>query len=331
MTEPTTHATTDSITVPGPVTTDSTTSGPTGHTRGELAVNREAQDPARGHLPLTVWLTAADTETIATCKAGCCHPVSGPLARHLIAACTRMGETVIHLGASDHQVVSAALTAGCLPVAVFTDPGRAGVSWTRLARTHPDYDLQVTDLRVTDLHVRDPHDDDDEEAPPLLADLAHGAALVVSEQSCDQPSPRHGCSDDDAQVYDIVSAAGLVKPGGHLAVVTGLLHHGAVVDPLPEIIALARQAGLVYLQHIIALRQPARADHVESGHSHRDLARRQQLPGCAGLPASARAHSDVLLFSRARTSLPSAPPRTPTADALDEPTDTTRTQIGGER
>ncbi|WP_431921669.1 hypothetical protein [Nonomuraea jabiensis] len=64
---------------------------------------REVRDAGRGHLPLSVWLAVADTESIATCPASCCHPVSGRLARHLVAACTRPGETVVHLGASDHQ------------------------------------------------------------------------------------------------------------------------------------------------------------------------------------------------------------------------------------
>ncbi|MFI6396170.1 hypothetical protein [Nonomuraea sp. NPDC050540] len=303
--------------------------------RGELTVNREVSDPARGHLPLTVWLAAADTETIATCRAGCCHPVSGPLARHLIAACTRMGETVIHLGAADHQVVSAALTAGCLPVAVFTDPGRAGVTWTRLARTHPAYDLEVTDLRVanpgvTGSGVPNPH----EQEAPLLSDLATSAGLVVSEQVCDQPShcPARPGSEDEAQVYDIASAAGLVKPGGHLAVVTGLHYGDGPGDRLPEIIAQACAAGLVYLQHIIALRHPARTDHIQPRHSFRGRTARKELPECAGLPASARAHSDVLLFARPRTSPLSPEPPVPTADALDEPTgSTSTTQIGGER
>jgi hypothetical protein len=81
-----------------------------------------------------VWVAAADTESVATCPAGCCHPVSGRLARHLMEACARPNETVVHLGASDHQLVSAALTAGCLPVAVFADVARAGRPDRRLHR-----------------------------------------------------------------------------------------------------------------------------------------------------------------------------------------------------
>ncbi|NRQ30925.1 hypothetical protein HII36_03615 [Nonomuraea sp. NN258] len=283
--------------------TDRVTTRPASRPHGELAVHRETQHPARGHLPLTVWLAAADTESISTCLTGCCHPVSGPLARHLIVACTRMGETVIHLGAADHQLVSAVLTAGCLPVAVFTDAHRAGVTWTRLARTHPDYDLEVTDLRITD--------PDDEEIP--LTDLAGCAGLVVTELTCDQLRRRG--SHHAVKPHDIASAARLVKPGGHLAVVTGLHYQGRLADPLPEIIAQARAAGLVYLQHIIALRQSARGDRVQACLPGRGQVASQDLPQCAGLPASARVHSDVLLFIKPAMPPCSSAPVGPLADA----------------
>ncbi|NRQ38444.1 hypothetical protein HII36_42450 [Nonomuraea sp. NN258] len=328
MTEPT-HTSTAFSTAVSDIVNSSTTDS-AGRSRGEFAVRGEMQNPASGHLPLTVWLAAADTESVSTCQAGCCHPVSGPLARHLIAACTRMGETVIHLGAADHQLVSAALTAGCLPVAVFTDPDRAGVIWTRLARTHPDYDLCVTDLRVCDLRGADR---DDDEAPPLLADLARSAGLVVSEQVCDRRRRLGGpCPDEEAQVYDVVSAAGLVRPGGHLAVVTGLHRTDRVVDPLPQIIARARAAGLVYLQHIIALRQPARGDRIEPRRSSQATAAWQELPECAALPASARVHSDVLLFTRLKTPSSSSEVATKPAQPLGGPNaSATVTQTGGAR
>ncbi|MEV4362700.1 hypothetical protein [Nonomuraea sp. NPDC049625] len=324
MTKPiitsTASASTSSSAAPGaaPAGPLSTASGPDAQL-GEpgLLLFREGQEAGRGHLPLSVWLAAADTESAATCRAGCCHPVSGLLARHLVAACTRLGDTVVHLGASDHQLVSAALTAGCLPVAVFTDVARAGVSWSCLARTHPDYDLEVTDLRVTE-----PGDE-----AWVLADLASGAGLVVAEQTCRQPvghatgRPESEPEPEaEAEVFDVARAAGLVKPGGHLVVVTGLHCEGDVADPVPEIIALAREAGLVYLQHVIALRHPARGERIAPGLSRRALAAIEGLPECAGLPASARVHWDVLLFT--------APGATESTDST-EPTECTEL-AGGE-
>ncbi|MGP3917734.1 hypothetical protein [Nonomuraea sp. 10N515B] len=233
---------------------------------------------------------ASDAESPAICPAGCCHPISGPLARHLVAACTRLGETVVHLGASDHQLVSAALTAGCLPVAVFADAVRAGVSWTCLARTHANDDLEVTELRITD----------PDEDSSLLADLAGSAGLVVVEQTCQRDFI--GRPDVEGEVFDLAGAARLVKPGGHLVVVTGLRREGGVVDPVPEIVVRARDAGLVYLQHIVALRHPVRGERIDTDHSRRTAAAIGDLPECAGLPASSRAHSDVLIFTGRRPS-----------------------------
>ncbi|MGW4799734.1 hypothetical protein [Nonomuraea sp. MG754425] len=281
---------TNSSAATGPATVGSSSVASAPDTQPGLRLFREGQDAGRGHLPLSVWLAAADAESVASCRVGCCHPVSGPLARHLVAACTRLGNTVVHLGASDHQVVSAALTAGCLPVAVFADVARAGVSWSCLARTHPDYDLEVADLRVAD-----PGDD-----AGVLADFSGSAGLVVAEQTCQQPVCRSTGRPDfgaEAEVFDVARAAGLVKPGGHLVVITGLHREGGVVDPVPEIIARARQAGLVYLQHIIALRNPAHGERIDPDLSHRASAAIEGLPECAGLPASARVHADVLLFS----------------------------------
>ncbi|MGW4794874.1 hypothetical protein ACWEPC_20930 [Nonomuraea sp. NPDC004297] len=272
---------------------------------------------------MSVWLAAADTESAASCPAGCCHPVSGPLARHLVAACTRLGETVVHLGASDHQLVSAALTAGCLPVAVFADAARAGVSWSCLARAHPDYDLEVTDLRVTE-----PGDE-----AWALADLASGAGLVVAEQTCQQLVGRctgRPDSEDEPEVFDVARAAGLVKPGGHLVVVTSLHREEGVVDPVPEIIARAREAGLVYLQHIVALRHPARGERIDADLSRRALAAIEEVPECAGLPASARTHSDVLLFTAPQMLLGSSASTSPQAGCATEPDSTeAAVQAGG--
>ncbi|WP_433435355.1 hypothetical protein [Nonomuraea sp. CA-141351] len=249
---------------------------------------------ARRHLPLSVWLAAADAESISACERGCCVPVSGPLARHLLSACTRLGDTVIHLGATDHQLVSAALLMGCRATATFADPALAGVTWTRLTRTRLEHDLQVADLRV----IRP------ENSAQGLEDLSGTAALVVVQQSC-TPSPgdagRSAADADasDVRLIDVSAAAALLKPGGHLAVVTGL--HRAedrVVDPVPEIITRARGVRLRYLQHIIALRLPVRGERIDRAMSHREVAAAQALPPCAGLPVSARVHSDVLLFTK---------------------------------
>ncbi|MEE2038920.1 hypothetical protein Q8791_17010 [Nocardiopsis sp. CT-R113] len=56
----------------------------------------------------------------------------------------------------------------------------------------------------------------------------------------------------------VVFAATLTRPGGIVAVITGLGRGpgGAVVDPAPGVVRAATCAGLVYLQHVIALTAP---------------------------------------------------------------------------
>ncbi|GAA2213284.1 hypothetical protein GCM10009850_087460 [Nonomuraea monospora] len=215
---------------------------------------------------------------------------------------------MVHLGASDHQLVSAALTVGCLPVAVFTDAARAGVSWTCLARTHANDDLEVTELRITD----------PDEDSSLLADLVGSAGLVVAEQSCQRDFT--GPPDAEAEVFDLASAAGLVKPGGHLVVVTGLHRKDGMADPVPETIAQARDAGLVYLQHIIALRHPVRGKWVDTNLSGRVVAVTGERTECPALPVSARVHSDVLIFARRRRSTPPGDTALPSGGDLSTPT-----------
>ncbi|RKS07052.1 hypothetical protein DFP74_2706 [Nocardiopsis sp. Huas11] len=53
-------------------------------------------------------------------------------------------------------------------------------------------------------------------------------------------------------------AATIARPGGIVAVITPLGHtpEGAVVDPAPGVVRAATCAGLVYLQHVIALMAP---------------------------------------------------------------------------
>ncbi|MET8004263.1 hypothetical protein [Nonomuraea glycinis] len=251
--------------------------------------HQAVREQARRHLPLSVWLAVADTETISACCAGCCVPVSGPLARQLVSACTRLGDTVIHIGATDHQVISAALSMGCRATVTFSDSVQAGVVWMQLTRSHPEHDLQVADLRVTR----------PERVGPVLIDLAGVAALVVIEQACTAGQPA------TAESFDVEPAGTLVKPGGYLAVITGLCHaENGVVDPAPGIIARARQAGLIYLQHIIALRVPAHGERIDPVISPCAVTVAQELRGRVGPSDSARVHSDLLLFTKPASSAP---------------------------
>ncbi|MFV2198850.1 hypothetical protein [Nocardiopsis sp. LOL_012] len=56
----------------------------------------------------------------------------------------------------------------------------------------------------------------------------------------------------------VAFAALLTRPGGIVAVITPVAHlpRGAVVDPAPGVVRAAECAGLVYVQHVIALTVP---------------------------------------------------------------------------
>ncbi|NJP96432.1 hypothetical protein HCN51_44575 [Nonomuraea sp. FMUSA5-5] len=245
------------------------------------------------HLPLSVWPAAADTETVAACRSGCCVPVSESLARHLVTACTRLGDLVIDLDAADHHIISTALTMGCLATATITDPALAQAIGQTLATTHPDHDLAIADLRLTrpDSPLAD------------LRDLTGAAALVLHSHAC--PSRRTERADvAERTALDLTGSAKLLKPGGHLVVVTGLHRdQQSLVDPAPALIAQAQRAGLLYLQHIVALRVPVRGEHIESPLTW-GVPRAEAT--AAGVPLSTRAHSDVFIFTRPRITV--APP-----------------------
>ncbi|WP_236567993.1 hypothetical protein [Nocardiopsis sp. FR6] len=56
----------------------------------------------------------------------------------------------------------------------------------------------------------------------------------------------------------VVFAATITRPGGIIAAITSLGHtpQGAVVDPAPGLVRAASCAGLVYLQHVVAITAP---------------------------------------------------------------------------
>ncbi|MER6000816.1 hypothetical protein ABT120_19765 [Nonomuraea angiospora] len=243
---------------------------------------------------MSVWLAAADAETFPVCRSGCCIPASQSLARHLVTVCTRLGDLVIDVGAADHNVISTALTLGCQATATVTSPRLAGEIGKRLATTHPDAGLEVADLRV----VRS------ESLLSAVRDLTGAAALVVLTHTC--PGQQWGeqpmmAGLVDGPVQAAVNPAGLaalLKPGGHLVVVTGL-HRSEqdLIDPTPSLIAGAQRSGLAYMQHIVALRVPSRRGQLEQplGWGAPTLGREG-----TGRPSSARVHSDVLIFSKPR-------------------------------
>lgn len=71
-------------------------------------------------------------------------------------------------------------------------------------------------------------------------------------------------TDEERQVHErrlrarMLFAATITRPGGIIAAITAVGHtpHGEVVDPAPGLVRAASCAGLVYLQHVIAITAP---------------------------------------------------------------------------
>ncbi|WP_460366521.1 hypothetical protein [Actinocorallia lasiicapitis] len=93
-------------------------------------------------------------------------------------------------------------------------------------------------------------------------------------------------------------ASGVLRPGGHLAVITTVRHEGkGLVDPAPEVIRAAGRAGLRYVQHVIALRVPVQGDALVVQAGPEALAQVRGVRSSA-LPPVAVVHGDVCLFQR---------------------------------
>jgi hypothetical protein len=188
-----------------------------------------------------------------------------PLAARLVAAYTRRGDTIIDATAAPAQPAAPARPASRDPGG---DPVLAGAAAAagRAHRTPP----------------RRGRDEDIGEA-----------ALAV----CCWPPPRAGLIDP---VFTLGGLRRRLRPGGVLAVVVPAPAPGAGPAQLGPAVRAAASAGLVYLQHVVAMRALADGERIvpapsQTGGGEPDLA---PAGGAAHLPAHSPAHTDVLVFTR---------------------------------
>ncbi|WP_067181498.1 hypothetical protein [Microtetraspora niveoalba] len=244
------------------------------------------------HLPLSVWLTAPEGKSPAVCRSGCCMPVTGRLARQLITTCTRPGDLVVDIHPADHTLAANAVILGRRASAVVTDPEVAGDIWTRVTSG------READRRRVEVRVARP-----EAAYPVLAHRRGEAALVVIKRTC-ETSTFTSSVGLPLEESPLAEPAALLGNGGHLAVVTGVhLVDGRPYDPVPGLIQEARCAGLVYLQHIVAVHGSVRRGQIVLSLLPAALtaARTSAVP--PHVPTVLRAHADVLIFTK-----PARPP-----------------------
>jgi len=257
-------------------------------------------------LPLSVWL-CCDAETYGQAGAvggeKVCDRhrmgVGRELARHLIEGCTRQGGTVGEVFTNSESVLVTAAEAGrrvvgCVPHLPLAQHLRG-----KLRRSLPAERRGAVRLRPfgprdlaeamavaaggVDLLIA--------ALPPYLGKTAGAAPTTcrscVSEQKVEMPPL-------DRLLKD---AAAVLSPGGHLAVITGARYEpDRRVDPAPEVIGLAERSGLVYRQHVIALRVPVEGDTLVVEAGPQQLAQLRK-PASATLPQVVSVHADVCLFT----------------------------------
>ncbi|MDX6738144.1 hypothetical protein [Actinocorallia sp. A-T 12471] len=260
-------------------------------------------------LPLTVWLCPDRPEEETAGGTSCVRhrgTVGVELARHLLNVCTGTGGVVVDAFAGGEAVTAASVRAGRRAVACVPHFPLAQRIQERLARTLTDEERDRVLLRPClpdHLHQG-------------LADLAGEVDLVIGAPpvvglgggpSGGRRDP--GCAAcrwdvrtlDTARLHGFLdSAARVLKPGGHVAVVTTARYaQGRLFDPAPRIVRNARRAGLRYVQHAIAIRVPVDGDVLVVQAGPDDLAQLRD-PRETVLPPVVSLHADVCLFTKPR-------------------------------
>lgn len=277
--------------------------------------SKRSRTAERRLVPLSVWLCSDNAPGEPQIKGrprvaeSVCErhrqAVGRELARHLIGACTRPGGVVADVFTTSETVLVAAaemerLGIACvprLPVAQHL-AGRlrqdlaAGQRAAVRLRPHGPDELREALLgfegRVELLIAALP--------PYLEFGWPTGATTGRSCPACRAEQPTLGVLQLGRFLED---ARHVLAPDGHLAVITTARYEqGRLVDQAPGIIQRAAQAGLTYLQHVIALRVPVEGDAlvVQPGPAELAQLRRAQS---AELPPVVSVHADVCLFTRA--------------------------------
>jgi hypothetical protein len=283
---------------------------------------------ARQLLPLTVWLCPDDsTDRPGPISRLGAQPCQGPahraaqlqtcdwhrasinaaLSRHLITAATREDDLVAEAFTTNSATLRTAAqlnrrAIACVPHFPLATHIGAGL---RQALPHDHLGrVEMRPCRADQMHRG-------------LADHLGHVALVIAAPptgsrsgadfepgSSRTPGGCPACLSDvltnsPFQLRSFLPAAfRVLRPGGHLAVVTTARHHeGRLLDPAPKIIQQARMAGFRYSQHVIAVRVPVDGNTllIQAGPSSigqlRDIRSR-------ALPPAARVHADVCLLTK---------------------------------
>ncbi|TMQ92018.1 hypothetical protein ETD83_28235 [Actinomadura soli] len=277
---------------------------------------------ARQLLPLTVWLCPDDTTDQPTHDAQPCHgpahraartwtcerhlgTISSGLARHLIATTTGEHDVIAEAFTTNSATLRTAASldrraVGCVPHFPLAQhigaQLRAHLPHEQLGR------VAMRPCRADQMH-RGIADHSGQVALVIAAPPMAGGHIAESRAR----RARGACS---ACLSDVLTdsafhsqsflpaAYRILRPGGHLAVVTTARHrNGHLIDPAPAIIREARKAGFRYSQHIIAVRVPVEGDTLLIQAGPGSLGQLRDIRSRA-LPPAARVHADVCLLTR---------------------------------
>ncbi|GAA4899379.1 hypothetical protein [Streptomonospora salina] len=199
--------------------------------------------------PLGVWPCGQNPYT----------PSSAQLSRRLITDLSEPDQAVVLLGHGDGTPLVQATATGRRAYGIEVEPKRFAAAKQRVSTQPPE----VRRRCVT--HWRG----DARTAAALLARVRERARLVVAwlpepakhhdsdTAHGDHLGRLHGTDYSEAVAALVHAAQQLLRPGGHIAVVCGGTHQpGAQPDQVTACAHHAHEAGLVYLQHVIALTRP---------------------------------------------------------------------------
>ncbi|GAA4943160.1 hypothetical protein GCM10023224_27280 [Streptomonospora halophila] len=242
--------------------------------------------------PLAVWPCGQDPHT----------PPAIDLTRRLITGLSARGQAAVFLGHGDGGPLAQAVQSGRRAYGIEIEPDRVTAAEQRVIDHLADEDRRRAVHRCGDARS----------AATLLEDMCGRAALVVAWLPEPGRIPRtarvasghlgrlNGATYSDALGDVVRAAARLLRPGGHVALVCGgTRQDGGHPDRVTACAHHAHAAGLVYLQHIIALTDPVET-YVDGDEA-------AGVPGAGGLgPAHARAaasvinptHDDVVLLHK---------------------------------
>lgn len=281
---------------------------------------------ARQLLPLSVWLCPDDTTDQPAHDAqpgqGPAHRaprtrtcerhlgvISSGLARHLITTATGEGDVIAEPFTTSSATLRAAAELDRRAVACVPHFPLAQHIGAQLRAHLPHEHLErvaMRPCRADQMHLGLADESGQVAlviaAPPTVGARAAEARAVRARGAC--PACLSDVLTDSAfRVGSFLpSAYRVLRPGGHLAVVTTARHHeGRLIDPAPAIIREARKAGFRYSQHIIAVRVPVEGDTLLIQAAPGSLGQLRDIRSRA-LPPAARVHADVCILTRPGTS-----------------------------